>query len=110
VGHRSDGDTLRIGQATPRQWLEPGKTVAAKNAPTTFGETSFRITANADGTMHVSLTPPTRQRPSKIIVRLRHPKQLSISDVKAIGAAAEFSGEDIVLTNAKSAVEMDVRF
>ena len=36
-------ETLRLAFATPRAWLEPGKQIEVKNAPTAFGPVSFSI-------------------------------------------------------------------
>lgn len=106
-----NGDDLWIGRAIPRDWLTPGRHVAAEAAPTLFGPVSFRITSNADGTISVRLSPPTKRAPSKICVRLRHPESLSISDVQGAGkAGVEFSGDTITLTNLTSPVDLTVRF
>ena len=34
-----DGESLWLARATPRAWLEQGKKIAVKNAPTYFGFT-----------------------------------------------------------------------
>src|SRR5207248_2511980 len=36
-------DTLRLAFATPRSWLQDGKTIRVTNAPTAFGPVSFTI-------------------------------------------------------------------
>src|SRR5690606_5896695 len=36
-------DTLMIGQAIPRTWLENGKQISVKDAPTYFGPVTFAI-------------------------------------------------------------------
>ena len=36
-------DTLRLLFATPQRWLEDGKMIKVRNAPTTFGPVSFRV-------------------------------------------------------------------
>ena len=37
-----EGDTLWLARATPRAWLEQGKKIAVKNAPTDFGTLGLR--------------------------------------------------------------------
>ncbi len=103
-----DGDILRIGNAIPREWLQPGKRVAANEAPTLFGPVTFSITSNADGTMRVHLVPPTRNAPAKIMVRLRHPKNKEIAGVT--GAEAQFRGDTLALHKASKPVDLVVRF
>lgn len=103
-----DGDTLWIGRAIPRDWLTPGKKLAADAAPTLFGPTSFSIASSADGTMRVKLAPPTRRARSRIFIRLRHPEFLNITEVQ--GADARFSGDTITLNNPTTPVELVVKF
>jgi hypothetical protein len=108
---REEGDALRIGDAIPRQWLEPGKRVAATDAPTRFGPVSFAISPQADGTMTLSITPPTRQPPAKIIVRFRHPKHATVADVNATPKVeTETAGETVVFKDLREPIEATVRF
>lgn len=108
---REDGDTLWLGQAIPRGWLAPGKRVAVNKAPTTFGPLSYSIEPNADGSMQVKLSPPNRNRPREIILRLRDPKQRTIAHVKSLGVAKiKFSKDTVRLTEVGSPVTLDVSF
>jgi hypothetical protein len=43
----TEENDLFIGQATPRPWLEDGKKIEVRNAPTNFGAVSFRILSKA---------------------------------------------------------------
>jgi hypothetical protein len=108
---REDGDTLHIGQAIPRAWLEPGKRVAATDAPTTFGPASFSTVANADGTMTVKLKPPTRRPPARVALRLRHPQLKQIAEVKpSTNAKFDVAGETITFANLTEPLEVGVTF
>lgn len=108
---REDGDTLWLGQAIPRDWLAPGKRVAVNDAPTTFGLVSYSLEPNADGSMQVKLSPPNRNRPKEIVLRLRDPKQRKIARVKSSGVAkVKFSNETVRLTEVGSPVTLDVSF
>ena len=68
-------ETLRLAFATPRSWMEDGKTIEVKEAPTAFGKTSFSIRSNlARGEITVNYTPPARS-PKKALLRVRVPDQ-----------------------------------
>ena len=46
---RPDGDELYLAQALPDSWLEPGKVVAVREAPTPFGKVGYRIKSSRSG-------------------------------------------------------------
>jgi hypothetical protein len=76
-------DTLRLCFATPRAWLADGKTIKVTNAPTDFGKISFTIQSNlSKGNVSVDLDLPTRNPPTKILLRLRLPDGAKIADSK----------------------------
>lgn len=73
-----DGDgqpeTLRLGFATPKRWLEHGKTITVTRAPTAFGLVSLRIESKLEAMevlAHVDL--PQRNAPEKTLLRVRLP-------------------------------------
>jgi len=73
-----DGDgrpeTLRLLYATPRRWLEDGKTIRVERAPTAFGPVS--VTAKSElaaGRVIVKVQLPMRNRPERTLVRVRVP-------------------------------------
>ncbi len=67
-------DTLRLMFATPRRWLEDGKVVSVRNAPTAFGLISFRVESRLkDGRILVDLDLPKRNLSKKILFRARVP-------------------------------------
>lgn len=108
---REEGDVLWIGQGIPRAWLARGKHVTATSAPSEFGEVSFSMRAERDGTLRVHLDPPKRRAPEEIRLRLRHPERRSIAAVDAAPRAElAFSGETIRLRDVKAPVDLVVRF
>lgn len=108
---REDGETLWLGQAIPRDWLAPGKRVAVNEVPTTFGPVSYTIEPNPDGSMRVQLSPPTRNAPKEIAIRLRDPKQRKIARVKTTGVAKlKFKSETVRLTGVGGPVTLEVSF
>jgi hypothetical protein len=67
-------ETLRLLFATPRRWLEDGKSIEVKNAPTAFGHVwvSARARLN-EGKVTVLVTPPARP-PQRTLLRARIPE------------------------------------
>jgi hypothetical protein len=108
---REDGDALWLGQGIPTAWLASGKHVAVNDAPSEFGDVSYRIDAHNDGTMHVSLNPPFRCVPKEIHLCLRQDKNLSIAAVKVTPAVpVDISGQTLVFPNLKTPVDIEVSF
>lgn len=44
---REESDSLILGASFPAQWYEPGTVITVDNAPTSFGNLGYRITADA---------------------------------------------------------------
>ena len=73
-------DGLELAFATPRAWLEPGKSIVVRNAPTSFGPLNYSI-ARQGNTVHVELTPP----PSPTLrLRLRLPHGERIAGIEPL--------------------------
>lgn len=83
-----EGASLWVARATPRAWLEQGKRIAVKNAPTYFGSLAYEIISDVN---HDKITAmievPSRKSPSNVILRLRHPKAAPIKGVTVDGKA-----------------------
>lgn len=83
--HERDGE-LYLGQAMPRYWLADGRSVGIEQAPSRFGPLSLRITSKAaTGEIRATVTPPQRNRPKVIYLRLRHPEGKPIRSVTVNG-------------------------
>ena len=81
-----DGDTLWIARAAPRVWLEEGKKIAVKNAPTHFGALTFEIVSDVDhGRITATVEMPSRNPPRSVFLRFRHPKAAPIKHVTLNG-------------------------
>jgi hypothetical protein len=81
-----DGQSLWIARATPRVWLEQGKKIAVKNAPTYFGSLAYAIVSDVDnGKITATIEMPSRNPPNSLIVRFRHPKTAPIKSVTVNG-------------------------
>ena len=67
-------ETLRLLFATPKRWLEDGKTISIDRAPTAFGEVSLRMESKlAAGEILAEVTLPTRNPPARTLLRARVP-------------------------------------
>jgi hypothetical protein len=79
---REQGEDLYLGQAIPRYWLEQGREIGVERAASHFGPVSLRIVSQVDtNEIRVVLTPPTRNPPKNIYLRLRHPQEKFIQQV-----------------------------
>ena len=108
---REEAETLWLAQGLPRAWLEPGRHVAVRDAPTEFGKMSYRIDAEADGTIRIHIDPPSRRMPEEIRVRLRHPERRTIVSVSAAPTVRlEISEDTLSLRNLRVPVDLQVRF
>ncbi len=75
-------DTLMIGQAIPRKWLEENKKIQVKNAPTYFGNLSFSIDGlNHENEIRASVDLPGQNSIGQMLVRFRHPTGKLIKSV-----------------------------
>jgi hypothetical protein len=78
--------SLWLARATPRAWLEQGKRISVRNAPTYFGTVGYEIVSDADnGKIAATIDMPTRNPLSAVVLRLRHPKGLPIKSVTVDG-------------------------
>ncbi|MGD0092394.1 MAG: hypothetical protein ABSE73_20965 [Planctomycetota bacterium] len=108
------GDSLWLARAAPRAWLEQGKTISVKNAPTHFGSATYEIVSDADnGKIVATLELPSRVPPKEVLLRLRHPKAAPIKAVTVNGKAwTEFEAarELVRLTNVAGKVAVTVSY
>jgi len=82
------GNDLILGQAIPREWLADGRRVGIERAPSYFGPLSLRINSHtAQREIQATVTPPQRNPPATIYVRLRHPEAKPMQKVTVNGAA-----------------------
>ena len=80
------GDTLWLARATPRSWLEQGKKISVKNAPTHFGTLAYEIVSDVDnGKISATVEVPSRKAPKEVVLRFRHPKAAPMKGVTVNG-------------------------
>jgi len=75
---------LQLAYATPRAWLQPGKRIEVRRAPTSFGPVSFSIAAGT-GSVRVVVDVPKRTAPRSVTLRLRLPHGLRLTRVTVGG-------------------------
>ena len=105
-------DELLLNHFTPRAWLEDGKEIRVRRAPTPFGEVSFHIKSylrqnKMEGTVQL----PTRSIPHKIRIRLRAPGERKIKEVSINGTSYKrFDNETVDLTGLTGKLEIEVMY
>jgi len=81
-----DANTLWLARATPRAWLEQGKRISVRNAPTHFGMLAYEILSDVDnGKIMAKVELPSRHAPGSVVLRLRHPRSARIQHVQVNG-------------------------
>jgi hypothetical protein len=69
------GDELWLAPMISNRWLEDGKRIEVRNAPTRFGPASYSIVSSvARGHIDAVVDPPTREMPRRLVIRMRHPQ------------------------------------
>jgi len=80
--HELDDDMLLLLQATPRRWLEDGKSIEVELAPTYYGRLSMKIDSQAaSNRLLAQIDMPDQRHPRVLLVRLRHPAGKPIKSV-----------------------------
>lgn len=81
-----EGQNLWLARATPRAWLEQGKKISVKNAPTHFGAVDYEIVSDVEhGRINITVKMPSRNTAREVWLRLRHPRSAPIQSVMVNG-------------------------
>jgi hypothetical protein len=83
---------LELAFATPRAWLEDGKSIAVTGAPTSFGAITYSI-ARVGNTAQVVVSPPASPVPTTLRLRLSLPRGEHVSRVELAGRAIAYDHE-----------------
>jgi hypothetical protein len=79
-------ETLRLMFATPRRWLEDGKSIKVEGAPTAFGPVSVAVQSRLkQGEILADVTLPTRGQPKQTLLRMRVPQGWLVKAASAGG-------------------------
>ena len=106
-----EGDTLHFMAGTPRGWLEPGKVIEVKNAPTYFGEVSVRAESRKGAReIRYVIDPPARKKAS-IMLHLRPPSTFGTAkSVLVNGKRVSVEGDSLKLGPLSARAEVLCRF
>jgi hypothetical protein len=75
-------ENLYLAHATPREWLEDGKTIQVTNAPTCFGPVSYRLDSHlSENRIDASISLPSRNPATNTYLKFRAPSGHSIQTV-----------------------------
>jgi hypothetical protein len=92
-------ETLRLCFATPKRWLEDGKTLKVERAPTAFGPVSVKLNSHLSmGNVTADLELPERNAPARIFLRARVPDGFRILSANI--------GEKLLKADAKGTIEI----
>jgi hypothetical protein len=76
-------ETLRLGFATPKRWLEHGKGYKVERAPTAFGPLSLKVDSRVnDGEVIAEVDLPQRNAADKMLLRIRVPEKFKITSAQ----------------------------
>jgi hypothetical protein len=82
------GDELWLAPFISNRWLASGREVSVRNAPTRFGKVGYQIKSHIErGYVEATISPPDRNPPARIAIRLRHPEGKPIQSVTLDGAS-----------------------
>ncbi len=108
------GETLWLARATPRAWLEQGKKINVKNAPTFFGTAAYEIVSDVEiGKINATVEMPARKVPKEVVLRFRHPKTAPIKAVTVNGqpwTSYDKDKETITLKNPTGQVAVTAQY
>ena len=83
-----DDHTLVLMQAAPRAWMQDGKRIVVKRAPTWLGDVSYEVeSAAASGRIHATLELEAREKNACVLLRIRHPQGKPMKGVTVNGTA-----------------------
>ncbi len=103
---------LELAYATPRAWLAPGRRIAVRRAPTSFGPVSYEIDSH-DHRARATVDAPTGRQPATLRLRLRLPRRLGIGRVLLAGrpyARVERATGTIDLSGRRGRLELEIRY
>jgi len=106
--------SLWLCRGTPRSWLEQGKRISVKHAPTHFGDVDYEVVSDVEnGKVKALVSMPERGNPKAVLLRLRHPNSTLMTSVTVNGKPwkdFDRSKEVVRLHGLSGSVTVDVRY
>ena len=79
-------NVLWLARGTPRAWLEDGRRIAVRRAPSRFGEVGYEIVSHVrERFITVTVDLPERSAAKQVLLRLRHPQAAGLRGVEVQG-------------------------
>lgn len=102
-------ETLRLAFATPKRWLENGKSLKVERAPTAFGPVSLRMASNLSArNVNAELELPTRNPAKTTLLRARVPDGWKVVGARLAGHDLPVDNQGTVdLSNQKGSVAVE---
>lgn len=85
VYEERDADVLWFCRAIPRRWLSADQKLAVRKVPTRFGKVGFTLKTTSATAAKITLHLPNEPVQAEIILRLRHPQGLTLSEARLDG-------------------------
>ncbi|HPS54907.1 MAG TPA: NPCBM/NEW2 domain-containing protein [Sedimentisphaerales bacterium] len=80
------GGELWLAPFVTTGWMDDGEVVEVKNAPSNFGQASYKITSHVkDGFIEATISVPNRCKADAVVIRLRHPQEKKMTAVMVNG-------------------------
>jgi len=105
-------DTLRLMFATPRRWLEDGKSIRVERAPTAFGPVSVSLRSRLRRREIVAEVEAPPTAPERVLLRARVPEGWRVVSAEVAGTQRpvdERGTVDVTGSEGKFTVRMTVR-
>lgn len=93
---REEGNQVHLASVLAPDWVQPGRTVTAKEAPTFFGSVSYQLACTDKGaTLTLANRWKEAQPPSSLVFHA--PWFVKLQSAVVDGQAAQLTGNDVVL-------------
>ena len=104
---REDGTDLHLLSALPSHWLDPGKQLAFRRAPTTFGVAGLQVRAEREE-MRIRVDAPQEQPPGRIVLHV--PEAIEVTSARALrGRVTRVRPDEIALAPQSAQLELRIR-
>jgi hypothetical protein len=100
-----DHDILYLGRGVPRAWLDTGREISIKKAPTRWGLVDYEIRLDKSAGVVKATVRFERGAPKQIEVKLRAPKGKRVANVSVHGQPARLQNNEAVTVTVNGGVK-----